>query len=144
MHETKPQTLFLESCSSNTVVELESHKKFFCRIFFKRLWKRDKKTATRISRSRLSQMNRRSPHSRLTISPRRRQSSLRPRLRQFISLSQSCRTQSRPTFSDADHAANIRNQDRMVQACWLSRSRRAMTLYRVRNPPLRDALPELN
>jgi len=23
MHETKPQTLFLESCSSNTVVELE-------------------------------------------------------------------------------------------------------------------------
>jgi hypothetical protein len=59
MHETKPQTLFLESCSSNMVVELESQKKLFCRTFFKRLWKRDKKTATRISRSRLSQMNRR-------------------------------------------------------------------------------------
>jgi hypothetical protein len=52
-----PKGLFLESCSSNTVVELESQKKLFCRIFFKRLWKRDKKTATRISRSRLSQMN---------------------------------------------------------------------------------------
>jgi|HubBroStandDraft_3_1064219.scaffolds.fasta_scaffold19772_3 hypothetical protein len=58
MHETKPQTLFLESCSSNMVVELGSQKKLFCRIFFKRLWKRDKTTATRISRSRLSQMNR--------------------------------------------------------------------------------------
>jgi hypothetical protein len=47
--------------------------------------------------------------------PGGRQSSVRPRLRQFIPLSQSRRNKASATFSDADHAANIRNQDRMVQ-----------------------------